>query len=191
MRIVGGSLRGRRLQAPADRSLRPTSERTRESLFDLLTQGRAAGGRDRVRDAAVMDAFAGTGALGLEALSRGAASVVFLEKAPAAARLIRRNAEALGVAQSARVLQGDALLPPAALRPVDLLLLDPPYGEGLALPALRALLRAGWLGPGSLVALEADAREDLDLPEGFDLRDDRRYGRARLLILEVSEPEAS
>ncbi len=184
MRIVGGSLRGRRLAAPADRSLRPTSERTRESLFDLLTQGRAVGGSDRVAGACVLDAFAGTGALGLEALSRGAASASFLEKAPEAVALIRRNLQALGLEERGRVIQADALLPPPARVAADLLLLDPPYGAGLALPAMAALRRAGWLAPGSLVALEAAAKEELALPETLQCLEDRRYGRARILLLE-------
>ncbi|MEO1190314.1 MAG: 16S rRNA (guanine(966)-N(2))-methyltransferase RsmD [Pseudomonadota bacterium] len=184
MRLVGGSLRGRRLLAPPDKSLRPTAERTRESLFDLLTQGRASGGRDRVRGATVMDAFAGTGALGLEALSRGADSAVFIEKAPAAAALVRRNAEALGLARQARVIQGDALLPLPSARAVDLLLLDPPYGSDLALPAIAALRQAGWVGLGTLIALEVPSKELLALPEDLALLDDRKYGRARILLLE-------
>ena len=185
MRIVGGSLRGRRLLGPADRSLRPTSERTRESLFDLLTQGRALGGEDRVRDARVLDAFAGTGALGLEALSRGAAEAVFIEKEPAANALIARNLASLGLTPRARVIQGDALLPPPAPRPADLLLLDPPYGEAKAFPAIVALRRAGWLRPGSLVALEVSAKEHFGQPQGLEVLEDRRYGRARVLLLEV------
>ncbi len=184
MRVVGGSLRGRRLLAPADRSLRPTSERTRESLFDLLTQGRAVGGLDRVSGATVLDAFAGTGALGLEALSRGATHASFMEKAVDALALIRRNLKALGLEERARVVQGDALLPPPAREAVDLLLLDPPYRSGLALPSILALARAGWLAPGSLVALEVSAKEAFDPPDRLRLLEDRRYGRARILLLE-------
>jgi len=135
-----------------------------------------------VRDARVMDAFAGTGALGLEALSRGAREAIFLESQPAAVALITRNLAALGLTPRARVMQADALLPPPARQPVDLLLLDPPYGGDKAWPAVVALSRAGWLAPGSLIALEVSARESLDQTPGFDLLDDRRYGRARILL---------
>ncbi len=188
MRVVGGSLRGRPLQAPPDRSLRPTAERTRESLFDLLTQGRAVGGEDAVAGARVLDAFAGTGALGIEALSRGAASAVFLEKSAQACELIRRNLKALDLADRARVQQGDALHPPPVRAPVDLCLLDPPYGAGLEAAALTALAGAGWLGPESLVALELAAKETLELPEGWTSLDERRYGRARILLLRPGAP---
>ncbi len=185
MRIVGGSLRGRRLLAPIDRSLRPTAERTRESLFDLLTQGRALSGRDAVAGATVMDAFAGTGALGLEALSRGAESAVFLEKSHAACSLIRRNLVNFGIAQKGRVQQGDALHPPPSRQAVDLCLMDPPYGADLEEPALLALARAGWLGPETLIALERAAKDRVILPPGAELLDERRYGRARILLFRM------
>ncbi len=183
MRVVGGSLRGRRLQAPPDRSLRPTAERTRESLFDLLTQGRAVDGEDAVRGATVLDAFAGTGALGIEALSRGAEGATFLEKAPAACDLIRRNLTALGIAAKGRVQVGDALRPPPSRRPVDLCLMDPPYAEDLGGAAITALARAGWIGPETLIALELASKEPPELPPEVAVLDDRRYGRARVLLL--------
>ncbi len=186
MRIVGGSLRGRRLLAPPDRSLRPTAERTRESLFDLLTQGRALSGRDAVTGARVLDAFAGTGALGLEALSRGAESAVFLEKSMAACGLIRQNLASLGVATRARARQGDALHPPPASAPVDLCLMDPPYGQAMGAPAILALARAGWLGPESLIALELAAKEPFALPPKCRGLEDRAYGRARILIFQLN-----
>ncbi|MBC6417235.1 MAG: 16S rRNA (guanine(966)-N(2))-methyltransferase RsmD [Rhodospirillales bacterium] len=183
MRVVGGRLRGRRLIALPDNSLRPTAERTRASLFDLLTQGRALAGEDAVRGARVLDAFAGTGALGIEALSRGATEAVFIESALAHCGILRQNLRALGLKHSARLVQADALLPPPAPAPVDLLLLDPPYGKGLAALALTALLGAGWLGCDSLVALEQAAKDAFVLPKGFHPLEERRYGRARIFLL--------
>ncbi len=186
MRIVGGSLRGRRLLTPPDRSLRPTAERTRESLFDLLTQGRALSGEDAVAGARVLDAFAGTGALGIEALSRGAESAVFLEKSPAACYLIRQSIMSFGLSDRARVQQGDALHPPPVARPVDLCLMDPPYDADLEEPAVVALARAGWLGPETLIALERAAKDKAKLPPNADMLDDRRYGKARILLFRLT-----
>lgn len=185
MRIVGGSLRGRRLATPPDRSLRPTAERTRESLFDLLTQGRAVSGADAVAGATVLDAFAGTGALGIEALSRGAESAVFLEKSSAACYLIRQNLTSFELTDRARVQQGDAVHPPPAMRPVDLCLMDPPYGSELEEEAVIALARAGWIGPETLIALERAAKDKASLPPNADVLDDRRYGRARILLFRL------
>lgn len=191
MRIVGGSLRGRRLLAPPDRSLRPTAERTRESLFDLLTQGRALAGEDAVAGATVLDAFAGTGALGIEALSRGAESAVFLEKTSAACYLIRQNLMSFGLSERARVQQGDALHPPPVARPVDLCLMDPPYGAELEEAAVAALARAGWLGPRTLIALERSSKDKTTLPPDAELLDDRRYGKARILLFRLKPTQNS
>jgi 16S rRNA (guanine966-N2)-methyltransferase len=182
VRIVGGKFRGRRLEAPQDRGIRPTADRTREALFNILEGGRF-GPPDLLQDARVLDAFAGSGALGLEALSRGAAAVFFLEAAPDAAALCRANIAALGVAAQATLIIGDAARPPKAAAAADLVLMDPPYGEGLAGPALAALTRQGWLAEGALAVIEAAAKEKLPAPAGFTLMDRRRYGKAELLFL--------
>ncbi len=181
MRIVGGRHRGRRLRAPA--GARPTADRLREALFDILTHGGFGGGASLVRGAVVVDAFAGSGALGLEALSRGAARLTCMERDPAACAMIGANAEALGEEARVAVLKADATRPPPAPAPCDLVFLDPPYGKGLALPALAALARAGWIAANAVIAVELAARDPFQPPEGFALVDERRYGRARILFL--------
>lgn len=187
MRVVAGRYRGRRLEAPPGRAVRPTSERSREAAFNILEAGRLSGGLSPLPGARVLDAFAGTGALGIEAFSRGAERVFFLEKAPEALACLRRNLKGLEPAATLRVLQGDALRPPAAEAPCDLLLMDPPYGEGLAAPALAALWAAGWIGPDTLILAETAAGELDQPPPGFALLDQRRYGRARLSFLKVAD----
>ena len=133
--------------------MRPTSDRAREALFDILAHGRFAD-RPVFADARVLDAFAGTGALGLEALSRGAAQASFIEKDKGVLALLRGNIAALGEEENAAVLAADALHPPSAAAPVTLAFLDPPYGEDLAAPARAALAAAGWLAPDALVVVE-------------------------------------
>jgi 16S rRNA (guanine966-N2)-methyltransferase len=182
MRIIAGRHRGRPLAAPEGLGVRPTSDRAREALFDILAHGRFSDGP--AYDAArVLDAFAGTGAFGLEALSRGAAQAVFMEKDRNALGALRANIAALGEEKSAAVLPVDARRAPAAAAPCTLAFLDPPYGEDLAAPALIALAAAGWLAPAALVVVEVAARQKFAAPEGFALLDERRYGAARLVFL--------
>jgi 16S rRNA (guanine966-N2)-methyltransferase len=184
MRIVGGRHRGRRLAAPADRRIRPTADRTRQALFDLLAHGpygTDAGAAPR--DQAVLDAFAGTGALGLEALSRGANQVTFIDDDREALRLIEQNARPLAEAGETMVLRRDATRPGRAPVKHDLVLMDPPYESGLAAPALLALASEGWLAPDAVVAIELSRDEAFAPPHGFAVVDDRRYGAARLVIL--------
>jgi len=184
MRIVGGRHRGRVLQSPAGDSVRPTSDRARESLFNILEHGKlAAGGLSPVRGARVLDCFCGTGALGLEALSRGAAAAAFLDLDPAALQLARANAKTLGETAHAEFIAADARRPPRAAAPCTLTFLDPPYGEGLAASALRALADAGWFGPGAIAVVETAHHEDVAAPEGFASVDERRYGKAKLTFL--------
>ncbi len=194
MRIVGGRHSGRRLEAPGGMALRPTADRTREALFNILCQGKldwrsnrqagadAPGGNPLV-GARALDAFAGTGALGLEALSRGAGFVTFLENQAAALNACRRNIDALDEAVRAELLRGDVLRPPKAVAPCELVLMDPPYNQDLAPPALAALQRAGWLAPGALATVELMATEPFTPPEGFETLDERKYGKARLVFL--------
>ena len=185
MRVVAGKWRGRPLEAPVGRDVRPTSDRARESLFALLTQGRVAEGENPLQDARVLDAFAGTGALGIEALSRGAAEAVFLEKAAPALEVIRRNLRSLGAVREGLVIQGDATRPPPARAPVTVAMLDPPYRSGLAEPALVALLAQGWLAPNALVSVELEKGEGFEPPAGFRVTDERSYGKAKLVFLRV------
>jgi len=182
MRIIAGRHRGRAVTAPQGRGVRPTSDRAREALFDILAHGRFAD-RPVFEEARVLDAFAGTGAFGLEALSRGAAHASFIEKDRAALAALRANLEHLGEAANAAVLAADVLRPPPAPAPVALAFLDPPYDEDLAAPALAALAQAGWLAAGALVVVELGAKDLAPVPPGFTRLDERRYGAARLLFL--------
>jgi 16S rRNA (guanine966-N2)-methyltransferase len=183
MRIVGGSHRGRRLTAPPGEAVRPTGERVREALFDIIAHGRFAAAGDPLAGAAVLDAFAGTGAFGLEALSRGAAEAVFIERDGDALAALRRNVAALGETARARIIPGDATRPPRGEVACAVAFLDPPYRSGLAPPALAALAAAGWIAAGTLVIVELAAREKLALPAGFTILDERAYGAARLVFL--------
>jgi 16S rRNA (guanine966-N2)-methyltransferase len=186
MRIVAGKHRGRRLLVPEGDAVRPTGDRARGALFNIIEHGGFAIGGSKLLGNRVLDAFAGTGALGLEALSRGAAHASFIELAPAACKLVAANIAALGETVRASLLAGDATRPPQAPAPVALAFLDPPYGQGLGGKALTALAAAGWFEPSSVVVLEIGAKEQLSIPAGFTLRDDRRYGAARLLFLAAS-----
>jgi len=180
MRIVGGSLRGRALQTPRSQSIRPTSDRLRESIFDILAHAYG----DPVSSAAVVDLFAGAGALGLEALSRGAARALFVDDGAEARALLRANIEALGLGGVTRVFRRDAtrlgLAPPGEA--FSLAFLDPPYGKGLAAPALAALVAGGWLAPGALVVVEEAANAAVDLPQGLERLEARRYGETQIVI---------
>jgi 16S rRNA (guanine966-N2)-methyltransferase len=180
LRIVAGRHRGRRLEPPP--GVRPTAARAREAVFDILAHhGRAEGAV--YDDARVLDAFAGTGAMGLEALSRGARFVTFLERDRAARQALIATLAAWGEAGRAAVLTADATRPPRASGPCELAFLDPPYDQPVAAPALTALAAAGWLAPGALAVVEVAARAAFAPPAGFALVDERRYGAARVLFL--------
>jgi 16S rRNA (guanine966-N2)-methyltransferase len=185
MRIVAGHLKGRRLEAPVGRDLRPTSDRAREGLFNRLDHGGfGRSGASVLIEARVLDAFCGTGALGLEALSRGAATVTFLDADRASLNAARANARRLGVEPQCRFVQGDATLPPRARQAHDLVLMDPPYAGSDARSALTALARTGWIAPGALVAIETDARGDgPTAPPGFERVAESRYGAARMTLM--------
>jgi len=137
----------------------------------------------RLQGARVLDLFAGTGALGLEALSRGAKRLVAVEKDPGALRYLRANAHALGEDERAEIIPGDATLLPTAPEPFDYVFLDAPYGSGLSDAALASLAERNWLAEGAVVTVELAAREAFDAPAGFTLIDERRYGRTRFVIL--------
>ncbi|MEX2642841.1 MAG: 16S rRNA (guanine(966)-N(2))-methyltransferase RsmD [Acetobacterales bacterium] len=182
MRIVAGRLRGRPVHAPEGMDVRPTSEHVRESVFNILAHAGFAG-EQRLRGARVLDAFAGTGAMGLEALSRGAAQAEFMELDPAVRRQLEQNVRALGELENARVRGVDATKPPRATAPCDLILLDPPYKSDLGAPALAALTAAGWAAAGTLAVVELDRKAPFEAPEGWTVEDDRRWGRTRAVFL--------
>jgi 16S rRNA (guanine966-N2)-methyltransferase len=181
MRIVGGELGGRRLATPRSDAIRPSSDRLRQALFDMLAHGHG----DPVSGARVLDLFAGTGALGLEALSRGARFVLFVEEDAAARALIRENIEALGLTGRTRIFRRDAtrLGEAGTIEPFSLLFADPPYGRGLGERALTAARAGGWLVPGALAVLEERADVSVAPVEGFAVVDRRRVGDSQLLFL--------
>lgn len=178
MRIVAGAWRGRALAAPPGQATRPTADRVRQALFDMLLHAPWAG-RDRMQDARVLDGFAGTGALGLEALSRGAAFATFIEQDRAALAALRGNIAACRAGDRCRVLACDLLQAPPG-ECCGLLFLDPPYGQELVGRALSRLRQAGWVCPGTLVIAEVGRDEPLEPPT--ELLAERSHGAARLVI---------
>lgn len=184
LKIVGGKHRGRSIATPEGMTTRPTSNRARESLFNILTHARwRDDGISPLVDARVLDAFAGSGALGIEALSRGAAHATFLDNDAAAIRLIGENLRKMGEAANAKVVRADATRPPPSREGCDLVFLDPPYRSGLAAPALSALAEAGWLAPHAIATVELGSTEDLGPLPDFEPIDERRYGAAKIVIL--------
>ena len=188
VRIITGAWRGRSIEVPPGNTVRPTADRVREALFNRLAHAFADTGFT-LADAQVVDVFAGTGALGLEALSRGAAQATFLDRNPEAVALIKRNIAKLGCEDRAVVMNADGAHVPRAVSPSNLAFLDPPYGEGLVVPALTGLARQGWLAPNALVVVETDADEIEPAAEGYALLDRRTYGRVALSFLSFTAQE--
>lgn len=183
MRIIAGKHRGRPLAVPEGRDVvRPTADRARELLFDILAHGRFAE-QDVCLDAMVLDAFAGTGAFGLEALSRGARHASFIENNRVARAILQQNIAALGETAHSAILTADATRPPRATGACNLVFLDPPYGENLAAPALKALTQSRWIAKDALVIAEIAAKEDLEDQDNFARLDERRYGAAKFVFL--------
>jgi len=182
VRIVAGVHRGRKLAALPGTAIRPTGGRARAAAFNILEHARF-NPRPACEDAVALDAFAGTGAMGLEALSRGARYCTFLERGRAARAILEQNIAALGEKGRSAVLGADALKPPRAAAPASLAFLDPPYAEDVAAPALAALAAAGWLLPGAIAVIEIPAKRGLIAPDGFGIIDQRRYGAAKLVFL--------
>ena len=184
MRIIAGQFRGRALasvgKGDPGAHLRPTTDRVRESLFNMLAGGRFGDPFDGTR---VLDLFAGTGALGLEALSRGAAHVTFVDDGRKAQALIRQNITLLGAGQDTQLLSCDALRLPAADADAacDLVFLDPPYGKGLGSRALSAASAQGWIAPDALIVWEENSPQPA--PPGFAPLDSRRYGDTHVTLL--------
>jgi 16S rRNA (guanine966-N2)-methyltransferase len=191
MRIIGGRFRGKRLAAPGAAGggaahLRPTSDRVRESLFNLLAHG-DYGDPPPPAGCRVLDLFAGTGALGLEALSRGAERVVFVDDFAPSRALIRENVEALGVIGQTKIWRRDATrLGPCRGAPFDLIFADPPYGAGLAAKALDAAREGGWIAPDAVIVVELGTGDPLPQASWLTLVDQRRYGDTRIVIFRTS-----
>jgi 16S rRNA (guanine966-N2)-methyltransferase len=181
MRIVGGRLRGRALAAPKSQAIRPTADRLREALFNVLVHAYD----DPIRNARVLDLFAGTGALGLEALSRGAAFALFVDDDAQARALLRENVAALGLGGASRIFRRDAAKLGMAhpVEPFSLAFLDPPYGKDLAQKALLSARAGGWLLPDALIVVEEAAKAAFAAPAGFDELERRRYDDTALIVL--------
>ena len=187
VRVIGGKYKGRKLEIPDGGTVRPTSDRAREALFNILAHGdyRTDAGPLPL-GAKVLDVFAGSGAIGIEALSRGADHVAFLEMDPGNLKMIRRNAYSLGETGAVSMLQRNGAnpgpTPVGGQVPADLVFLDAPYDSGLGSIALAELAKAGWLSENCVAVIETGAREDVAPVEGFDQVDQRRYGIAVLTI---------
>ena len=189
MRIVGGRLRGRALAAPKSPAIRPSADRLRESLFNILVHAYG----DPVSGARVLDLFAGTGALGLEALSRGASFALFIDDGAEARALLRENVAALGLGGVSRIFRRNAtkLGEPNPLAPFSLAFLDPPYGQGLATAALNSARVGGWLTPEALVVVEEATKAQFAAPDGFRELDRRRYDDTEFVFLRLSESQSA
>lgn len=184
MRIVGGEFRGRPLATPRSNAIRPTTDRTREALFNVLSHRFA----DRLEGARVLDLFAGTGALGLEAMSRGAAHCLFIEESAEGRGLIRDNVEAFGLVGRTKVFRRDAtkLGDAGTILPFGLLFADPPYAKGLGELALNSALAGGWLLPEALCVVEEAASAPFDAGSAFQIVDERSYGETIIRLLQLA-----
>jgi 16S rRNA (guanine966-N2)-methyltransferase len=184
MRVVGGDLRGRTLAAPKSQAIRPTTDRLRESLFNILTHAYG----DPIGGARVLDLFAGTGALGIEALSRGAAFALFVDDAAEARALLRENVATLGLGGTTRIFRRDAtkLGPAHPIEPFSLVFLDPPYGKELAEKALASARDGGWLVPEALIIVEEAEKSAFAAPEGFAEVERRGYDDTEFIVLKVA-----
>jgi len=184
MRIIAGAWRGRALKAPPGETTRPTADRVRQALFDMLWHAPWAG-PDAIRDATILDAFAGTGALGLEALSRGAAFAHFIDSDRTALATLRANIAACHAGPRTRILTCDARHPPPGVA-CSLVFLDPPYGQDLVPQAVTALTASGWLTADTLLIAEISRTDPL--PTDAALLADRAHGAARLLVWRLYQP---
>ncbi len=188
MRIVGGSHRGRLLNAPEGRDTRPTLDRVREALFSILSHASRWYDDDfhPLYDGIILDAYAGSGALGLEAISRGASNAVFFDTDRVAVAIVNQNIADLRVTEQARAQRADATKPPRATEPASMIFLDPPYGKELLDSSITALAAAGWINGNTLIIAERDPRDPEITVDGFDLCDTRKYGRCQIDIGRLS-----
>lgn len=178
-RIIAGIHKGRRLSVPKGRDIRPTTDRMRERLFSMLMHSRYPD----LGGARVLDLFAGTGALGLEALSRGAKTVTFVEKAPASLQVLKENISALNVQDQTSLLAKSATLLPPADHPCDVVFMDPPYRQNLVEPALQSILSGNWLAAGGVIVCELATDDESAIPSALEIVDERSQGQQRILFL--------
>ena len=188
MRIVSGHLKGRHLSTPKSDAIRPTSDRVREAVFNVLAH---AIDDFTAVDINVLDLFAGSGALGIEAISRGAKFTLFVEQSVEARGLIRTNVEILGLTGITKIFRRDAtdLGPIQRFDPFDLIFLDPPYGKSLGEKALTSARDGGWLKENSICVWEEATSAAIEIPAGFDVLNDRTYGDTQINILRYRAPK--
>ena len=184
MRVIGGTLRGRTIASPKSQAIRPTADRLREALFNILVHAHD----DPITGARVLDLFAGTGAFGIEALSRGAAFTLFVDDGAEARALMRENVDTLGLGGTSRIFRRDAtkLGPAHPVEPFSLAFIDPPYGHGLAEKSLVSARAGGWLTPDAIVVVEEAAEVAFAPPEGFSEIERRRYDDTEFILLRAA-----
>jgi 16S rRNA (guanine966-N2)-methyltransferase len=181
MRIIAGKFRSKILNSPKSDDIRPTSDRVRQSIFNILSSRLS----NDFSGLSVLDLFAGTGAMGIEAISRGADEVVFIDSGVEARGLLRQNIEYFGIAGQAKLLKCDAsnLTKLNKFEPFNLIFIDPPYGKGLGEKALKSAMDNGWIAPDATIVLEEKAETEIVIPDGFELCDERKYGSTQVWFL--------
>lgn len=191
MRIISGKHKGRRIELGKDAGthIRPTSDFAREAIFNILTHSKHGLGGKPFGDQSVLDVFCGTGAFGLEALSRGAGNVTFIDQARDSIATARHNATRMNEQEQVDFLVADATKLPKARKAYSVIFLDPPYFGKLLEPSLTSLYNGGWIAPDAIIIIEHDAKENIALPAQFSTIDERRYGRAVIKLIKV-EPAA-
>jgi len=187
LRIIAGKHRGRKIESPTNKDIRPTAGRTREAIFNILMHSPfLPDGSSPLVGTHVVEIFCGTGAFGLEALSRGAAFVTFVDLDRKSLALAQRNATGLGEGSNVRMIQADATHLPRAREPASVIFLDPPYGSGLAPKTYKGLDEGGWLTKDSVIVVEQQAKEPFAEAPGFTVLDTRIYGNAAVRFLRKS-----
>lgn len=185
MRIIAGKHKGARLKRPPAMITRPTMDRVRESIYNMLAHTEIEGKIGYIENTVVLDAFAGSGSLGLEALSRGARFIYFFDKNTRALATVRENIWSLKESESTKTLKADATQPPKAPEPMDLVLLDPPFGKDLVSKCLKPLVKAGWITQETLIVCEIASTEDLNLPDEFKILKEKVYGTSQMFFLKL------
>lgn len=186
MRVIAGKFKGRNIETLKDHSptLRPTTGVAREALFNILSHGQfAEDGTNILHGARVLDLYCGSGALAIEAMSRGAGYAVFIDMEKKHLDIARKNIEKLGESENAAFIRADSSNPPPAHVPCNLVFIDPPYNKGLAQITLENLMKGNWLTKDAILVIETAKREDVIVPEGFEELEDRTYGNSRMRII--------
>ncbi len=185
-RVISGKFRGKKLSIPPEDITRPAKDRVREAVFNRLALKKKDNGGPLLQSAWVLDTFAGSGSMGIEALSRGAEVVYMLDKHPAVINILKKNSKKLKDKNSIKFLNIDILDIPVALRPMDLIFVDPPYFQKLIFPTLNILKKAGWVQQKTIILAEIDKTEDIVLPQDFVVSDERSYGRVKIMEIFLS-----